>query len=62
MTERRYEGQSMWERYGEDVLSYEVDTDGSCPHKDATLMFVHPLLDEWYCWDCQRKIKVWQGL
>ena len=53
-------GQTWIERYGDEKM--ESDAPDECPHANAQLMFVHPSLDEWYCFDCQRKVRVWNGV
>ena len=52
-------GQSMVERYG--VTPWMPGETTDCTHANATLVFAHPALDEWYCWDCQRRVKVWSN-
>lgn len=49
-------GQTIRERYSDEQMEGDP-TD--CRHDNAQLMFVHPQLDEWYCFDCQKKVKVW---
>jgi hypothetical protein len=49
--------QTMRERYGDEPL--ETDCANGCAHDHARLLFVHPQLDEWFCFDCHRKVRVW---
>lgn len=56
LTTRKRTGQSMRERYGDAPMKSDK-TD--CDHDDAQLMFAHPALDEWFCFDCHRKVRVW---
>ena len=50
-------GQTFRERYGDTAM--ETDVTDECSHDNAQLLFIHPALDEWYCFDCHRKIRVW---
>jgi hypothetical protein len=50
-------GQTMRERYGDEPM--QTDAADPCPHTQARLMFVHPALDEWYCFDCSNRVRVW---
>jgi len=50
-------GQTWRERYGDTPMK----TDGAddCPHETAQLMYVGAALEEWYCYDCQKRVRVW---